>query len=49
LVATDKPAEDLAALTSQVAGIVKRQRDIGISCVGDGRFWTGRHFQFYGE
>jgi 5-methyltetrahydropteroyltriglutamate--homocysteine methyltransferase len=49
LVAADKPAEDIAALTSQVAGIVKRQRDLGIDCVGDGEFWTGRHFRFYGE
>ena len=45
----DKPAEDIAALTSQVAGIVKRQRDLGIDCVGDGEFWTGRHFRFYGQ
>ena len=49
LVPADKTTEDVAALTSQVAGIVKRQRDIGISCVGDGEFWTGRHFRFYGE
>ena len=40
---------DIAALTSQVAGIVKRQRDIGIDCIGDGEFWTGRHFRFYGH
>ena len=44
-----KPAEDMAALTSRVAGIVKRQRDLGIDCVGDGEFWTGRHFRFYGQ
>jgi len=49
LVPTDKATEDIAALTGQVAGIVKRQRDIGISCVGDGEYWTGRHFRFYGE
>ena len=30
----DKPAEDIATLTRQVAGIVKRQRDLGIDCVG---------------
>ena len=45
----DKPVEDIAALTSQVAGIVKRQRDLGIDCVGDGEFWTGRNFQFYAQ
>ena len=45
----DKPAEDIATLTSQVAGIVKRQRDLGIDCVGDGEFWNGRHFRFYGQ
>src|SRR6185436_6275543 len=49
LESADRPAEDLAALTSQVAGIVKRQRDVGIDCVGDGEFWTGRHFRFYGQ
>jgi 5-methyltetrahydropteroyltriglutamate--homocysteine methyltransferase len=45
----DKPTEELATLTSQVAGIVKRQRDLGIDCVGDGEFWNGRHFRFYGQ
>src|SRR5262245_61062241 len=45
----DKPTEDMVALTTQVAGIVKRQRDLGIDCVGNGEFWTGRHFRFYGQ
>jgi 5-methyltetrahydropteroyltriglutamate--homocysteine methyltransferase len=49
LAGADKPAEDLATLTRQVAGIVKRQRDLGIDCVGDGEFWNGRHFRFYAE
>jgi 5-methyltetrahydropteroyltriglutamate--homocysteine methyltransferase len=46
---SDKHPEDVATLTGQVAGIVKRQRDLGIDCVGDGEFWTGRNFRFYGQ
>jgi 5-methyltetrahydropteroyltriglutamate--homocysteine methyltransferase len=45
----NQPVGDIATLTSQVTAIVKRQRDVGIDCVGDGEFWNGRHFRFYGQ
>lgn len=36
-------------MTGEVAGIVKRQHDLGIDCVGDGEFWNGRNFRFYAQ
>jgi len=38
-----------ADVTSQVAEVIRKQAQIGISCVGDGEFWNGRHFLFYGQ
>jgi 5-methyltetrahydropteroyltriglutamate--homocysteine methyltransferase len=38
-----------ADLTTQVAEVIRKQVQIGISCVGDGEFWNGRHFLFYGQ
>jgi 5-methyltetrahydropteroyltriglutamate--homocysteine methyltransferase len=38
-----------ADITRQVAEVVRKQTEIGISCVGDGEFWNGRHFLFYGQ
>jgi 5-methyltetrahydropteroyltriglutamate--homocysteine methyltransferase len=42
-------AQDSAALTRQVAEVIKKQVQIGIDCVGDGEFWNGRSFLFYGQ
>jgi 5-methyltetrahydropteroyltriglutamate--homocysteine methyltransferase len=43
----DRPAEDAAALTRQVADVIKKQVELGIDCVGDGEFWNGRNFRYY--
>jgi 5-methyltetrahydropteroyltriglutamate--homocysteine methyltransferase len=40
---------DAAAVTRQVAEVVKKQVQIGISCVGDGEFWNGRNFFYYAQ
>ncbi len=39
------PATD--EVSRQVAEVIKKQRQIGIDCVGDGEFWNGRNFQYY--
>jgi 5-methyltetrahydropteroyltriglutamate--homocysteine methyltransferase len=36
-------------ITGQVAAVIKKQVQLGISCVGDGEFWNGRYFQYYAE
>lgn len=36
-------------LTAQIVALVKKQREIGVHCVGDGEFWNGRGFLYYGE
>jgi 5-methyltetrahydropteroyltriglutamate--homocysteine methyltransferase len=41
--------QDPSALTTQVAALIGKQREIGIHCVGDGEFWNGRGFLYYGE
>ena len=38
-----------ADLARQVAEVVRKQLQIGISCVGDGEFWNGRNFQYYAQ
>jgi 5-methyltetrahydropteroyltriglutamate--homocysteine methyltransferase len=38
-----------ADLTRQVAEVIRKQVQIGIGCVGDGEFWNGRSFAYYGE
>lgn len=38
-----------ADVTRQVAAVVRKQIEIGISCVGDGEFWNGRSFQYYAQ
>jgi len=38
-----------AGITKQVADVVRKQVEIGISCVGDGEFWNGRNFNYYTE
>ena len=42
-------AGDPAALTKQVAAVVAKQRQIGIDSVGNGEFWNGRGFAYYGQ
>jgi 5-methyltetrahydropteroyltriglutamate--homocysteine methyltransferase len=42
-------AADTGALTQQVAAVIKKQVDIGISCIGDGEFWNGRSFGYYAQ
>jgi methionine synthase II (cobalamin-independent) len=45
-----KPStEDTGALTRQVAEVVCKQVQLGISCVGDGEFWNGRNFTYYAQ
>jgi 5-methyltetrahydropteroyltriglutamate--homocysteine methyltransferase len=41
--------QDPSILIRQVAEVINRQREIGIHCVGDGEFWNGRGFLYYGE
>jgi methionine synthase II (cobalamin-independent) len=46
----DQPAaEDSELLTRQVAAVIGKQVQIGISCVGDGEFWNGRNFGYYAQ
>jgi len=45
-----KPAtEDTDSLTRQVAEVIRKQVQLGISCVGDGEFWNGRNFIYYAQ
>jgi len=47
---SDGPStEDTGLLVRQVADVIKKQVDIGISCVGDGEFWNGRNFGYYAQ
>jgi 5-methyltetrahydropteroyltriglutamate--homocysteine methyltransferase len=47
---TSGPAtEDTAELVKQVAAVIQKQVQIGISCVGDGEFWNGRSFAYYAQ
>jgi len=41
---TDRPDQ----VASAVSYVVKRQREIGIDCIGDGEFWNGRTIPSYG-
>jgi len=41
--------EDTGQLVEQVAAVIKKQVQAGISCVGDGEFWNGRSFAYYGQ
>jgi len=41
--------EDTSLLIRQVADVIKKQVDLGISCVGDGEFWNGRNFAYYAQ
>src|SRR3984885_6862551 len=34
-------------VTGQVAEVIRKQVQLGLSCVGDGEFWNGRNFQYY--
>jgi 5-methyltetrahydropteroyltriglutamate--homocysteine methyltransferase len=36
-------------LVGQVAAVIRKQVEIGIDCVGDGEFWNGRSFVYYGQ
>jgi 5-methyltetrahydropteroyltriglutamate--homocysteine methyltransferase len=36
-------------LTQRVAGVVRKQIELGIDCVGDGEFWNGRNFHYYAQ
>src|SRR5580704_13093168 len=35
--------------STQVVEVIKKQVHIGIDCVGDGEFWNGRNFLYYGQ
>ena len=41
--------QDPSSVKAQVLALINKQRDIGIHCVGDGEFWNGRGFLYYGE
>jgi 5-methyltetrahydropteroyltriglutamate--homocysteine methyltransferase len=41
-------AVDDADIEQAVSDIVRKQADIGISCVGDGEFWKARTIAYYG-
>jgi 5-methyltetrahydropteroyltriglutamate--homocysteine methyltransferase len=41
--------QDPSTVTAQVTALINKQRDIGIHSVGDGEFWNGRGFLYYGE
>ena len=41
------PVGDAKDLTEQVAEVIRKQVQLGLSCVGDGEFWNGRNFQYY--
>jgi 5-methyltetrahydropteroyltriglutamate--homocysteine methyltransferase len=41
--------EDGGLLIRQVAAVIQKQVEIGISCVGDGEFWNGRNFAYYAQ
>jgi 5-methyltetrahydropteroyltriglutamate--homocysteine methyltransferase len=45
----EKTTEDTAVLTRHVADVVRKQVELGISCVGDGEFWNGRNFIYYAQ
>ena len=36
-------------VTRQVAEVIRKQVQLGISCVGDGEFWNGRNFAYYAQ
>jgi methionine synthase II (cobalamin-independent) len=36
-------------VTGQVAEVIRKQMQLGLSCVGDGEFWNGRNFQYYAQ
>jgi len=40
---------DDSDLVRQVAAVIGKQRRLGIGCVGDGEFWNGRGFTYYGQ
>jgi len=42
-------SQDTSTLTTQVAALINKQREVGIHCVGDGEFWNGRGLLYYGE
>jgi 5-methyltetrahydropteroyltriglutamate--homocysteine methyltransferase len=37
------------SLTGQVADVIRKQVQLGLSCVGDGEFWNGRNFHYYAQ
>jgi len=41
------PSDD--DVTHQVAAVIRKQVQLGLSCVGDGEFWNGRNFQYYAQ
>ena len=42
-----QPVDD-AQIEQAIADTVRKQRDIGIDCVGDGEFWKARNIAYYG-
>jgi 5-methyltetrahydropteroyltriglutamate--homocysteine methyltransferase len=42
-------AVDADLIESAISEAVRRQREIGIDCIGDGEFWKARSFAYYGS
>lgn len=36
-------------VTGQVAAVIRKQLELGLSCIGDGEYWNGRNFLYYGQ
>jgi len=41
------PVGTADTVTGQVADVIRKQVQLGLSCVGDSEFWNGRNFQYY--
>jgi 5-methyltetrahydropteroyltriglutamate--homocysteine methyltransferase len=46
---TAAKAAGFDSASTQVVEVIKKQVQIGIDCVGDGEFWNGRNFLYYGQ
>jgi 5-methyltetrahydropteroyltriglutamate--homocysteine methyltransferase len=43
------PVGTADSLTGQVADVIRKQVQLGLSVVGDGEFWNGRNFHYYAQ
>jgi len=47
--ATAAEGAGVDSASPQVVEVIRKQVQIGIDCVGDGEFWNGRNFLYYGQ